>query len=142
MKKYAFLWISIALIVVLAVWLLFSGRTDTFTKEGDIAALGDLVMIRLRLIVPGIQSFAVKNQRLPETLADLVDQGYLDADVIDDPFSPGTSLGYRKLGDGRFLLWSVGPDGKDDGGGPNLYESGVTASSKGDIALSGTVEHL
>jgi hypothetical protein len=142
MKRYAFLLLSIVLIILLAVWLLFSGRTDNSTTENDVEALGNLVEIRLRLIVTDTQSFAVQNGRLPENLAALVDGGYLDADVIDDPFAPGNPIRYRKLGNGRFLLWSVGPDGKDDGGVPNLYESGVSANAKGDIALSGTVEHL
>lgn len=55
----------------------------------------------------------VESGAYPETLAALVPK-YIDAlphDVID-----GQSLRYRRTDDGHFLLYSVGMDGKDDGG--------------------------
>ena len=40
----------------------------------------------------------------------------------------GQPLRYRRNADGTFLLYSVGENGKDDGGDPSL-EKGVTGSS-------------
>ncbi len=40
----------------------------------------------------------------------------------------GQPLRYRPNADGTFLLYSVGENGKDDGGDPSL-EKGVTGSS-------------
>ena len=51
----------------------------------------------------------------PEHLAELV-PSYLDKvplDIID-----GQPLRYRRTDDGKFVLYSIGLDGKDDGGKP------------------------
>ena len=50
---------------------------------------------------------------VPDTLAELVRRGYLNA-LPSDPFGD-SSLVYRPVGQG-FMLYSVGPDFKDDGG--------------------------
>lgn len=50
----------------------------------------------------------------PRTLADLVPD-YLP-EVPVDPFTHSSSLRYRAEGDGGFTLYSVGPDGCEDGG--------------------------
>ena len=92
-----------------------------------------------------LQAFrADHNNTYPAALDELVIGGYLSR-VPADPFSPdGTApLCYRKLSTGR-LLWSVGPDGKDDHGTPidDQTKTGnaryfVTAQSKGDL-VAGT----
>ncbi len=53
----------------------------------------------------------------PESLAVLTPEFLPQAPV--DPFS-GTPLHYERMTDGRFRLWSVGWDGKDDGGAPGI----------------------
>nr|CAA9299501.1 hypothetical protein AVDCRST_MAG63-5072 [uncultured Armatimonadetes bacterium] len=51
----------------------------------------------------------------PASLDALVRDGYL-ARVPDDPFAPSGPLRYRRVSDTRCVLYSVGPDGRDDGG--------------------------
>jgi hypothetical protein len=55
----------------------------------------------------------LKNGRLPASLAALVPEFAASAPI--DPMS-GKPLCYRVNEDGTFLLYSVGEDGKDDGG--------------------------
>ncbi|MBI2301162.1 MAG: hypothetical protein HYU66_19820 [Armatimonadetes bacterium] len=64
----------------------------------------------------------------PETLDALVPE-YLWT-VPLDPFTPGAALAYRREGDGH-VLYSVGPDGRDDGGQAIAYN--VEAGSDGDL---------
>jgi hypothetical protein len=48
----------------------------------------------------------------PTSLAEI--EAQVSADTITDPFS-GSPLGYRRSGN-TFLLYSVGPNGTDEGG--------------------------
>jgi tetratricopeptide (TPR) repeat protein len=59
-----------------------------------------------------VQRYRLASARLPDTLAELV-PAYLDA-VPKDPFD-GKNLRYKKLEAG-FVVYSIGRDGKDDGG--------------------------
>ena len=69
---------------------------------------------------------------LPDTLAELVPT-YLDA-VPKDPFDE-SELRYRKLESG-FVVYSVGNDGKDDGGQERLpYRERKKGSSTWDITF-------
>ncbi len=81
----------------------------------------------------------------PASLADLVTGGYL-SQIPADPFSPDgtTILRYRRESPTKMVLWSVGPDGKDDNGTAILdaTKTGnaryfVTENSRGDI-VAGT----
>ena len=69
---------------------------------------------QMTLTALGIQRYRLKTGRLPSQLSDLV-PGYLAA--LPRDFMSGKVLLYRlrPAGDG-FLLYSVGEDGKDDGG--------------------------
>ncbi len=71
---------------------------------------------KLRLVMCGIalRCYRLEQGHLPTTLAALV-PGYLE-EVPEDPFS-GQPLVYRREFDG-FLLYSWGPDERDDGGKP------------------------
>ena len=51
--------------------------------------------------------------RYPKTLQDLAPTALKSLPV---DWMSGQPFRYRPTGDGRFELWSVGPDGKDDGG--------------------------
>lgn len=62
-----------------------------------------------------LRAYHAKHQAYPETLEALT-PAYLQA-VPRDPFGDGTPLRYRRTKD-RYVLYSVGPDGKDDGGTP------------------------
>jgi hypothetical protein len=75
----------------------------------------------------------------PARLEDLT-PGYLEA-VPADPFALKATLRYRRWG-GKYVLYSIGPDGGDDGGTPARdQEPGVASGShyvvkpdsKGDI---------
>ncbi len=54
-----------------------------------------------------------------------------------DPFSDNQPLIYRRVGEG-YQLYSVGPDGKDDGGAPiqTVYTDDVTGAQKTRYSLS------
>lgn len=67
-----------------------------------------VLMVQLAL-----RAFELEHGQLPDTLAELV-PSYLKA-VPRDPFGNGESLRYRRTGK-TYQLYSVGSDGKDDGG--------------------------
>jgi hypothetical protein len=62
-------------------------------------------------ILLALRLYTVRKGQLPAGLADLVGEGLLPAVPID-PFSERPFRYSRE----RALLWSVGPDGRDDGG--------------------------
>ena len=74
----------------------------------------------LRLLICGLalRAYSVENGDPPEKLADLVPD-YL-SEVPRDPYS-GKPLVYRRNAKG-YVLYSVGPDGHDNGGQPGLYD--------------------
>ncbi len=73
-------------------------------------ALESLLLVRLAL-----RAHRVERGSYPATLSSLAPQ-YL-AKVPRDPFGSGEALRFRKSGD-SYVVWSIGPDGKDDGGKP------------------------
>jgi len=75
-----------------------------------IAMIADL---RATRIVMAIVLFKRDEGRLPQKLAELTPK-YLDK-VPDDPFD-GKQMKYRLDTDGSWVVYSVGADGKDDGG--------------------------
>jgi len=70
---------------------------------------------RLTITVIALKRFQLKHEHLPENLGELVPD-FLASIPIDlmnaEPFR------YRREGDTGFVLYSVGEDGKDDGGDP------------------------
>jgi len=60
-----------------------------------------------------LRAYKMDHGAYPATLAALT-PGYLRA-VPDDPFALSGALRYKRLG-AKYVLYSVGPDGKDDGG--------------------------
>jgi hypothetical protein len=81
---------------------------------------------RLLLAHIALRRYRLANHAYPTSLDELVLQ-YLDA-VPVDPFS-GKNLIYRRLEEG-YQLYSIGPDGKDDGGTPI---SGTAIGALGDL---------
>jgi hypothetical protein len=69
-------------------------------------------LLRCASAMLAVERFRLARGRWPETLNELV-PGYLTG-VPADPFD-GKPLRYRRLGDG-VVIYSIGPDGKDDGG--------------------------
>jgi hypothetical protein len=80
---------------------------------------------RVVVTAVALKRFHLKHGKLPETLNVLVPE-FLPVVPID-PYD-GKPLRYHPNADGTYLLYSVGPDGKDDGGDPSL-EKGVTSSN-------------
>ncbi len=72
-----------------------------------------------------LKRYELKHGAYPADLNALVPE-YLPT-VPRDPVD-GQPLGYRLNADGTFLLYSVGENGKDDGGNPSL-EKGAESSS-------------
>jgi hypothetical protein len=72
-----------------------------------------------------LKRYELRHHQLPATLDELT-PGLLKAVPID--CMDGQPLRYRSRVDGTFLLYSVGEDGKDDGGDPSLGK-GVTGSN-------------
>ena len=72
-----------------------------------------------------LKRYQLKNGNYPADLNSLVPQ-FLPT-VTLDPLD-GQPLRYRRNADGTFLLYSVGENGRDDGGDPSL-EAGITSSS-------------
>jgi hypothetical protein len=71
-----------------------------------------LAQLRCAAAALAAERYRLKHGRWPEALADL--KGEFLRDVPTDPFD-GKPLRYRRDGEG-VVVYSVGPDGKDDGG--------------------------
>lgn len=82
---------------------------------------------RLAVTALALRRHQLAHRQLPATLAELVPQ-FLPR-VPDDPMD-GKPLRYRARPDGSFLLYSIGWDGKDDGG--DATEPPPTASHPAD----------
>mgnify|MGYP003889327817 CR=1 FL=1 len=67
------------------------------------------------MTVLALHAFHLKQGRYPATLNELVPE-YLQR-VPVDPFDDGAPLHYRRRDD-KYALWSIGPDGVDNGGVP------------------------
>ena len=95
-----------------------SGRSASSTSDVPLLcrAYDDRNQAELRMLLCALalRCYRLDHGELPPALADLVPE-YL-AEVPVDPFS-GRPLVYRRQ-DGEYLLYSVGPDGQDDGGTP------------------------
>jgi hypothetical protein len=90
-------------------------RTQALVNEGQIAC----ALERYRLV----------NKEYPETLEGLSPRFIekLPRDIVN-----GQPLIYRRMGDGTFLLYSVGWNETDDGGKVALAEDGLTKMTEGD----------
>lgn len=103
---------------------------QAFTKVGK-TAWGLQTNKEAYIVVCAVLRYRERNERLPESLGELVDAGLLD-DVSIDPYS-GKSMVYRKTDDG-FILYSVGENRIDNGGKSGAGENGdhILWTEKGD----------
>lgn len=89
---------------------------------------------RLMLATLALRLYHSEHQAYPEKLS------ALPAALPGDPFAKETSFRYRRMKD-SYLLYSVGPDGKDNHGAPVRDDDGAPAThhinptSKGDIVV-------
>lgn len=89
----------------------FGNQYDKFGWQHDKCIVFDELMATML----ALRAYDLEKGHYPATLSQLV-PAYLPA-VPVDPFADGLPLKY-KLYDKSFILYSVGPDGKDDGGTP------------------------
>ncbi|MEN6641267.1 MAG: hypothetical protein ABFE08_02340 [Armatimonadia bacterium] len=90
-----------------------------------------LTAFRLHEAELAVRAYLLETGRLPESLTALV-PGYLPA-VPADPFGEGPLR--AKAATNSLLIYSVGPDGVDDGGKPHK-EQFTSRESKGDIVVT------
>ncbi|HEX8551613.1 MAG TPA: hypothetical protein VF681_08665 [Abditibacteriaceae bacterium] len=69
-----------------------------------------------------LRAFRLENGKYPATLNELAPR-YLK-EIPADPFGGGEKLRYKRTAK-SYLLWSIGPDGKDDGGTPIRHRYGL-----------------
>ncbi len=115
---------------------------DPFMKEVMTPPV-DMLMIWTRLTTEktrtaeletalALQAFRSDSGQYPSSLGELVANNYMPS-LPEDPYAASSPLHYRKLG-AAYLLYSVGPDGVDDGGEPIVNGSnGIDGDSKGDL---------
>jgi hypothetical protein len=72
-----------------------------------------ITLARLGAVACALERHHLAHGRYPESLLDL---GPTTLKALPDDWMSGQPFHYRRTEDGRFELWSVGPDGKDDGG--------------------------
>jgi len=86
-----------------------------------------------------LRAYQLDHGAYPATLSVLV-PGYLKA-VPADPFALSGPFRYRRIGT-KYLLYSIGPDGKDNGGKPILNNTNnwVNEDSEGDIVAGVNIQ--
>lgn len=82
-------------------------------KFGAVRSETELKLLLLRF---ALRAYRVEQGAYPNMLGELA-PAYV-TQIPSDPFGNGKSICYRKKGD-SYLLWSIGPDGKDDNGKPS-----------------------
>lgn len=76
------------------------------------ACLRHKAMLHVALVLIGAERYRLANDRWPEATGDLVPRFLTEAPI--DPFS-GAPILLKRVGDG-LVVYSVGPNGRDDGG--------------------------
>jgi hypothetical protein len=98
-----------------------NGLRDVFRGDPFFAALRKAMGIETtrNVVITAIalKRYELRYHRLPDTLVEMVPD-FLKSVPTD--FMDGQPLRYRRNPDGTFLLYSVGENGKDDGGNPAL----------------------
>jgi hypothetical protein len=89
--------------------------------------------LRILIIELSLRAYQLDQGRRPARLSDLVPE-YLPA-VPQDPFSDG-DMKYRLAGD-SYELYSIGPDGIDDGGKRAVVQNGAEVGDFTPLALFG-----
>jgi hypothetical protein len=86
----------------------------------------------LRFLHTALESWKVDNKTYPDTLRVLSTPiAYITKNPID-PFTQGAWFNYKKINDNDFILWGIGPDGKNDDG-QIVYDQNNGLTSSGDI---------
>ena len=103
------------------------------TEEEILREQVSMVKADLRTVATGLEAYYVDWTAYPKDLYALTTPiSYVLPKMFKDPFTEGKDYQYRKLGDRDWMIWSVGPDGKDDGG-IRFYDESKGLKSPGDI---------
>ncbi len=102
-------------------------QLETVRRNGETKHNSAVARLRLLEVELALRSYRADRRHAASRLEELT-PGYLRK-TLPDPFT-GQPLIYRPQGT-NWLLYSVGPDGIDDGGQP----FGATAAGKGDLLL-------
>jgi hypothetical protein len=111
---------SIASAVGVASWhrspysFLAARALPNFVKASQTMARNQ-TLVNEAFIACGLERYRLAHGQYPETLAALVPQ---HAEKLPHDLIGGQALKYRRTAEGRFVLYSVGWNGKDDGGVP------------------------
>jgi hypothetical protein len=94
----------------------------------------------LRTCGVGAESYFVDNKTYPDNLTQLTTPiAYLTA-IPKDVFTEGSFVQYKKVGNNSYLIWSIGADGKDDGG-QVAYDTTKGLESAGDMIRTNTTSN-
>jgi hypothetical protein len=93
-----------------------------FRKAAQIAAR-DQTLVNEALVVCALERYHLAHGEYPETLDALAPQFI---EKVPHDFIGGQPLKYHRTSDGKFLLYSVGWNEKDDGGNPGSNKGGST----------------
>ena len=96
-----------------------TGLSNTLLKALRIETARRIVVTAIAL-----KRYQLRHGKLPETLNELAPEFFRSVPI--DPFD-GNPLRYHASADGTYLLYSVGEDGKDDGGDPTNTGSGSSS---------------
>ncbi len=97
------------------------------TSKAQLRATDNETQNALLMTALALRAYKLEHGAYPAALGALVPQ-YLSR-VPDDPFALSGPLRYKPSG-GKYVLYSVGPDGKDDGGRP-IYDPSKPAPGPG-----------
>jgi len=99
-----------------------SGLLNGFSQSSAVKkAIKMEAVDRLVVTAVALKRFQLRNRKWPETLDELVPK--FTTSVPIDPYD-GMPLRYHPSADGAYVLYSVGSDGKDDGGDPTYSTTG------------------
>ena len=93
--------------------------------------------IGLKHMRVAVWSYVVDNNTIPENISMLTTPVAYLARIPVDPFTEGGELNFRKLGKKQFIIWGIGPDGKNDDG-QIVYNQNNGLTSSGDIVRAPT----
>ncbi len=93
-------------------------KTEKYVWELKLPVDTQLALLRTEI---ALRAYSLEKGKLPRTLSKLV--GTYLSQLPVDPYSREPLVYYRRR-DKKYVLYSVGPNGRDDGGLPHSGEAG------------------
>ncbi len=103
--------------------------TSLMKKDAQDKALNRGIML-----MAAIEAYRLEHGQYPRSLDALVDGKYISR-VPTDPFTDGKPFIYRRSGK-KYIVYSVGPNMKDDGGSHDITYYLLDERTKGDIVFA------